>query len=597
MQLSTLYYSPIYHNANACKFFQRSEEEQNILTVESLNKLLAGKKIVKHEVNDDNEGPVIVSAFTTVYIVSALFNLMALAYTDPVAQSLPLCDWTQTFWLNSSNWGRERGTISMHGPCYYERMRSNDFLESTSYQYIPAHKIRDLVICFVFFSVTLAAIGACIRPKIKSRNITRSTDSFNQKLDFAIVKLIYASDLKMEVPAKDIKHVFPYLSKKELPLLNFLQLKKAKKHFKVLFEEHLNKSRYSEKQLAIWRLFSHCSDTGKRKTILAEKTSQAIIGSDPFFFETLVRTLQPLKTDEITTFAEILKSRILTEETASNLSKEKLEFIINNISKNHDLKRLMESATANKSLSDFSVDVYSGTEIEIEIELEDEDKNEDDLQITFQHFLKTGKLTIQNTNECYLLLKMAHDSEKNEIAAFLEKYLITHFAEFLENRNLQALLDELTKNKMDKFKIGIDEHLEKTWGMPLQLPFYSGDFECNCLFAKKNELVILSRSLYNHYVRALNELELKEPASELNALIQKILQQIEELFKEHEATMHAILEEKMTAFLKSSPDRVEQLLTAAECSDNTWLAALIKKVYKEDKIFFSGHMLSPLDDV
>jgi len=592
MQLSssTLYYAPIYNNGNALGFFQTADTK-NALTREALNKLLAGKKIDKIDIVEDKDCGVNIGitaiASTSLYFISLAFIAIALSYTDPVTQSTPLCNWTDTLTLNNT----ALVEFNIHNPCYIMNMwpPNTPDVNGTAYNYMPAHKIRDLAIGITFASITLMMLAPCAGIGIKYWNISKSPDNFNEKLDLVQKSLSYVADLTAEVPDKDIKLIFPYLSKKELPLLNFLHLKKAKKHFSELFKEHLNKSRYSEKQLAIWRLFAHFIDNkpGVRNCLLTEKTSQAIIGSDPFFFETLVRTLQPLKTDEITTFAEILKSRVLTEETAICLSKESAQLIVNNISKQNHLSDLVEAAVENKDLSDFSVSISCGNE------------NEEKLSSKFQRFLKTGKLTIQDTNECYTLLKMAIDDKKSGVANFLEKYLITRLEEFLSDKNLQTLLDEIKEYQMEKLKKSIDIYLKKSWKAPEQPPFYSKSFEDDLSFANNNQLSNLSKSMGAHYAKSLKELMLPEEVHVLNNLIQTISNQGEKLFpgKHDQTILHGILEKHISVFLTSSPNKLEPLLGAAEKSKNLLLIALIKNIYKENKQFFSAYMLSPLGDV
>lgn len=589
MQLSSS--THLYHPPVDRGFFQKQENE-NVLTREALNGLLEGKKISRIYPKED-KGAAICTILPSGFFWLVTSFLCATAVQlcmDPIAKQTSICNRSWTDLINDKAHRFREVRVTMQEPCYIKKLGERNVQD---YYFEESHKtIISIGVSFILSSLMLAFFAFIFKGNINRWKISRSDNEFNDILDIIGKRLIYVADLKTEVPANDIKFVFPYLSKKELPLLNFLQLKKAKKYYKTLFQEHLNKSRYSEKQLAIWRLFAHFNDAindpNKRKKILETKASHHVIGSDPFFFETLICKLQPLQQDEIPGFAKILQERILSQETANRLSNETLEAIVNNISKNHRLSDLVEDAIANKDLSDFS----------FSIDCQSENENEDDLSGTFQHFLKTGNLTIDTINECYLLLKMAKkDVQYSEKALFLENYLISRFREFLEDRNLQTLLDEIKELKMERLKNSVDEYLEKVWQAPLGSPFSSESFNDHCLFAQKNELALVSKLLRNHYAEALRELVLSKEVDACHALIQKILKQIEQFFKEQEPFLHAILEAKISTYLKASPGILETLKTLAEKNGNAWLVAVIAKVYHDNKQLFASHLLLPFDDL
>jgi len=580
-------------------FFRNLKEEPS-LTQKGLLEDLKNRVVVKiEEEKRSSKLDTIITSITAIAVISLILNGFSLLFfTDPVPQPVPLCsgaDYTVIRDLNYSirDSNHSKAKFDPQIPCDY------DVKDEVRYAQMPTQKILHRV-TLVLVPLTAAFIATMFLALYKK---DREEKQGKQQLDVAIKQLSYVDDLEAEIPAKDIKVIFPYLSKVTLVKLKFLQLKKAWKHHKDIFLERLKKSEFSKQQLAIWRLFDHLigASRSEKEMILEEKISRGIIGSDPDFFELVVRTVQPLQNNEILHFSDILEKSVLTDEAASLLNKETLQSIVINISKENPLADLVEAALAGKELIDKK---FSPIDLSISSEIEGDEEKIKELKV--ERFLKKGKLTLQNINECYELLKIVKQSENegaaNEGAAnFLEKYLIIHLEVFLQafvgETERQVLLDDIHALNLEKLKTSIDAHLNKTWKKRFQSSFDEDLFYRDCLFAKKNGLTILAASLQHHYTQDLNDFALPEKAQAFEEMILKTLQRIDELFEDQKPAMLAILEDRIDDFLTDFPNTIEQLATLAEENDNLWLKKTIIKVYKADPDHFSSHWLSPFEDI
>jgi len=312
------------------------------LTKSCLIESLKKRKVSKIDFNEQKKDQLFYVTLVLMLICEAVFAVSGIVFfTDPVIQPVPLCHQNSTHTVGSP-WVQNGSKVSFNisYPCYVHKS------DEESYHEMPAHTITTIS----FLSLIILSGIPAVSNRIQKYRQNESVEVQNQELDFAIAKLSEDAendDQELQVTTKDIKVIFPCLSKKELVMLDFLQLKKARKQWGKLFEERLQKSEFSKEQLAMWRLFYRLkwADSGKREQILTHAISQQIIGSNPDFFEMVARALQPLQANEVSHFCRILGRDILTKSAACTLSsKNVLPSIVMSISKENRLADLVQNS-------------------------------------------------------------------------------------------------------------------------------------------------------------------------------------------------------------------------------------------------------------
>ncbi len=398
---------------------------------------------------------------------------------------------------------------------------------------------------------------------------------FNANLDFYMTRLSYVCNHEAEVPPKDIGFIFPYLKDEQLLLLNFSQLKQAKHYWEQIFTVKLDASLFSEKQLLVWRSFKQLQkafhESPQRVSLLLNvKHYKKIIGSEPKYFQHLVRTLNPLDDEKIGIFTNILEKHVLTPSTASKLKKQ--------------FKQIVKDVACGKKLTDAIFKSLKPLETSLQIET------------PFLHpvvavarVLKRGKIKLQSNVEAFEYLKSTKSFEP--VRNVFENYLIAHFSSFVQEKDLESILDEIEEDGLYVFKSKIDRYLGLMWNLSKE--FVSIEiFEEKYLLSVKQDLYRFKKALFEWLKVNISSMQMLKPKKLLD-----IAHLCERLFDPNMTSeCLLILQNKIKTYLNKYPSKMEKIYLKAVDLQNEWLINSIRAVFQANPdLFIDGFKTLPKD--
>ncbi len=582
---STKYcFSPIYDSTAPFYQVNNSQRKENYLDRESLNRTLevAKKERIVSWINSEDYSDSHVknlnwSIISSLFIVFTFTFVGSIKLSDPT-RKLETCSKTFKLYDTSLN---KSAIVDLETPCVLQPHGS----------FVPLS-----IIIVSIFIVGVALLANFSRNFFKIQAYNDSLDRFNKNLEIAIDHLSSESDLKDEVTAKDVGITFPYLEIEQLPFLNFSQLKKARKYWNKLFQQRLNSSLFSIKQLRVWRLFQQIMN-GKLKTqckMLQNPLYQTIIGSEPLFFQTILQEIKliSLNDKKIPALCAILRDKILIAETANLFNQEDLIFTIMKVASGNKLKQTLQLHVETMEEEESELDEFFKPLVVVVTGLEEE------LEKRFAAFLSSGKLNINSPDEWYEFLKIAMKKERHDISIWLEANLIKYLSEFLKIKNLNELLCEIELLKMDSLKIKVDKSLNDRWKIEENMSIiFSDEYVNQYLFSKKHHLVLLNRNLKEHFIKYVENFEFDSPfnAKQSVAKLDKIVDKIETFFENEKSPLIQILKEKVIFHVREEPKFIEELANVAEENGNKWLISILTDVFYQNPEFFSNYWLSPFE--
>lgn len=420
----------------------------------------------------------------------------------------------------------------------------------------------------IFASLFEIAFFLAINPGCFEKMALRraEADSFS-KVDAILSKLSAMVDAdNEELLPQDIKEVFPYLTEPQLKLLNFSHLAQAKETWGPLFHEKLTGSLYSKPQLAIWRLFQHLleADNYLQKTIISDKISQKIIGSDPAFFQVLFVALKPVDVGIQAIFQRILKKNILHPKLANRIGKENFKEIFSRMALGENLTDILASISKDASIQG--------------------------QQDPFEAFHTHGCLEVHSWIECYNYYLQALQGDNAAVCHWLELYLVKHM-DYLASA--PSIIEELAGLQANFLFLKIDTHLSQ-----LTPPdFQSEDFKTSYCFAIKLQLQQYTLQLRKHCMTQINSYDFPS-TDELKVYmeIQAIYAQLEMLFADHLPTYLQALETRILSLLPAHPKMLGGLANCARSNHDIWLLEILSKAYFSNKILYDIDWLSPFSE-
>lgn len=562
----TLYYQPIYSSPPSYFKFQKADE---FLTEGAVKTKLAERKIsiIDEDLLDQDTFTDLVFNGIAICFPLIFYIIFGGGQFSEPQDNEPLC--SRNFWEIKDPAVNNSWDHRLSYPCimnYYDRKRHHSMKPYLSLIILGTSIVITFVVSFI----------------LRNNRTTKQNclaDRFNQHLEVYSSKLTKRDDETLELLPKNAGIIFPYLSDDQLKLLNFPQLKKAKKYWEALFIEKLETSKFSKQQLKIWRLFQHLIEANpKRKLhILEEKISCQIIGSDPYFFETLVKTMHPISNEISTIFSTILKNEILEEKTSLKLDENDFMEIIETIGKGLKLKDIVRTKLGDLPFME---------------------RSKNSIIDRLEEFLETGELTLEEPAEIYDFLKFMKKFKCNTqpVTEWMENYFDTHLDEILKTQDLKLWLLDMNEHHMHTLKLKIDHYCEKKWRDEARDIFDIDQFESDYRFAKDYDLFLFEHTLRDYYLHEINNFIFAEGEIEFVKEITLFSLQIEELFCQRKATFLKPLERKIVKLLENAPEKIEKIATAAHEVDNYWLKALLQQVYEKNPEFYSSHWLSPFEN-
>lgn len=554
-----LRYYPIY---SAVPSYFNYQKPQDFLTDESLRNQLLSKKI---EILNNlpicfnyTESLNVSFGLIIAFLSSVALMIFGSGFNkEPINQLLPLC--SRTFKHLRELDHNETDGLTLTYPCEFDGWVPKSIIST----FLP----MPLIVVTMF----VAGIANCCF-KVREDNLEKDSDTrYNDQLELVRNRLDDVDDLS-ETSAWNAAIAFPYLNTDQLRLLNFSQLKKAKKHFEELFSKKLEDSCFSNQQLSIWRLLHRImnADSERKIEMMHEAIYQEIIGSDPHFFQTLIKKMSPLNDRIKEIFSNILRDLILTENMASELTDEDTSQIVQAVSDGSKLKEA------------------------IALQLYDVEEACDNKQ--FQNFLNSGKLEANDYLEVYQFLKQAKEKQLENVENWAEKHLEKNLEKILNSQNLKSFLDEIIELNLESLKLKIDQHFERNWINRKDQTFDPEQFEVDYVFAKEYQLGIFEYSLKQYYRKEIGELVLPLDENILLDQINLLSSQIERLFEEQKNLFLKHLVEKVNTWLETYPQNIEKIANAASKDQNQWLIDLIKQAYHKNSAHYSSYWLSPFEN-
>lgn len=559
-----LIYPPIYNQyKHAEDIFQKYVQPAESLSRKDLKQTLIDRKIEKIDFDIRLEG-LFVLCFSLV--VLGLFPALTAnsPHGDPVVRNASNClyDWRSFIDTRTNETADFQAPIL--GPC------DSDFEHP-----------RSLLTLYPYSAVCLLSLGYLFKfyvsEEIKRRAHNRNAECENQKIDLILNQLSSHNPLESDEAApQEIALAFPYLSENQLPLLAFSHLKAARKMHWELFQARLSAANYATRQLEIWYLCQHIASASRllQRKIITNEINQEIIGSNPQFFQMVVRQLKPLSDKMAAICGRILKQKIFKREVLLQRPALDCTIMAKCVAEGKSLRSVVREAL--KGLTVSSASESSGEEH------------------PYRKFMQCGKLQIHHLDECYTYFMMSLKEQNREVADWFESHLSQHMEYFANHPQISSIMEDISKYNLNRLKLHIDKFLTTTRSLPA---FNSREFASTFLFATQNALNSYAQALQTHYAAQLLACEIAGSPEYIAHATLEHAKQIELLFPKQQELYLELLKTKITTILTEDPAMIDALATQGRWIENQWLLECLQEVYLSNPVLYAGYWLSPLETV